>query len=385
MKTLQLKTVLEDALQVGTLVRIKILPMQSGNLKFITVRPLIIKNNMHLSFTYSNETNDIVKNFSPADAWFQIESMISELKQVYVFTTHADFIFSVLKDSILLKQQPPTFTTASDLKHNQKKNYTIAPEATYLKLLKVTGANNQVLSQAYHKYKQINQYINLLQPLFAIYDKTKDVQITDMGCGKGYLTFALYDFLLQTGFKPNVTGIELRKDLVVQCNRIAQECNYQGLKFIHGSIDQATITPNMLIALHACNTATDEAIFMGIKNNCNHIIVAPCCHKQIRQAMHATDSALKYILSYGIYKERMAETITDVLRMLYLNACGYETKAVEFIADIHTPKNVMIIATKKQTSINEAAQKILNIKSMYGIEYHALELMLKKNNLLPIV
>lgn len=384
MNTKPLITILENALQQNVLVRVKILPDRQGNLKYIQIKPTLIKSKLHLSFTYRNATNDVVKNYILAEAFVQKINNIHVYKQVYVFTTQADFIAEITNNEIHIKQQKPTFIKTTDLKHNTPKKYPISEQAPYLRLLQVTGQNNQVLSNAYNKFKQINQYISLLQPLFT-QTGNQPIHIADMGCGKGYLTFALYDYLQGVGYNPHITGIELRDTLVEQCNQYAVQCNYTNLTFKQGSIVNATLTnTQMLIALHACDTATDEALFTGIKNKCQHIVVAPCCHKQIRQNMHQNDAVLKYITSYGIYKERMAETITDVLRMLYLNACGYATKAVEFVSDAHTPKNVMIIASKNIEAKHNVNDLIAETKNMYGISSHALEEMLTANNLLEI-
>jgi hypothetical protein len=198
-----------------------------------------------------------------------------------------------------------------------------------------------------------------------------------MGSGKGYLTFALYDYLTHTLKKDaTITGIEMREDLVNKCNQIATNSHYQNLKFEKGTI-QETVLPavDMLIALHACDTATDDAIFKGIKANAKVIICAPCCHKQIRKQM-APENELKSITKHGILLERQAEIVTDSIRALILEAQGYKTKVFEFIATEHTPKNVLIVGTKTnrtETEKQENLEKIAGLKKLFNIKSHYLE------------
>ena len=201
-----------------------------------------------------------------------------------------------------------------------------------------------------------------------------------MGAGKGYLTFALYDYLTNVLNKPsNIIGVEYRQDLVDLCNKIAQNANFNNLHFEQGTIDNYnTKNIHILIALHACDTATDDAIYKGITNNADLIVVAPCCHKQIRREIEKQKSKneLDFITKYGIFLERQAEMVTDGIRGLILEYFGYSTKIFEFITDLHTPKNIMIVGTKKKNSTEnkqEILQKIKDAKAYFGIVNHHLE------------
>jgi hypothetical protein len=200
-----------------------------------------------------------------------------------------------------------------------------------------------------------------------------------MGSGKGYLTFALYDYLCnKLKLDPNITGIEFRQDMVDLSNQISKIAGFEKLKFEQGTIENAKLSQiDVLIALHACDTATDEAIFKGIISEASLIVCAPCCHKQIRKEMRIT-SEFSEITKHGILEERTAETITDGLRALIMEVFGYKTKVFEFISGEHTPKNVMIIGRKTKASVDKV--KILNeiskIKSMFGIKIHRLETLL---------
>ena len=230
------------------------------------------------------------------------------------------------------------------------------------------------------KFKQINKYVEIFDSLINDVNLPEQISIADMGSGKGYLTFAIYDYLInKTKFIPTVTGIEFRKDLVDSCNIIAKKSSFDKLTFINGSIETTPIDHiDILIALHACDTATDEAIFKGIISKSSLIICAPCCHKQIRKQFKVSNEFSSF-LKHGILEERQAELITDAIRALILEAFGYKTKVFEFISTEHTAKNIMIVGIKTDELQNrdEIFRKINAIKDFYGIKQHHLEKLLK--------
>ncbi|MBL0355368.1 MAG: SAM-dependent methyltransferase [Chitinophagaceae bacterium] len=230
------------------------------------------------------------------------------------------------------------------------------------------------------KYKQINRYVEIIDGIIKDLDFNKSISVVDMGSGKGYLTFALYDYLTSTlQLQAKVSGIELRPDLVNICNQIAAKANFSNLHFEKGSIADAAIQSiDMLIALHACDTATDDAIYKGIQANAKVIICAPCCHKQIRKQMKP-GNVLNSITKHGILLERQAEIVTDSIRALLLEAAGYKTRVFDFIATEHTPKNVMIVGIKNKNTIDkkeEYLEKVKALKALFSIETHYLETLL---------
>ena len=197
---------------------------------------------------------------------------------------------------------------------------------------------------------------------------------------KGYLTFALYDYLTNILQKnASIIGVEFRPDMVELCNEIAQKTGFEKLSFIQGTIeDYDSQETDILIALHACDTATDDAISKGISAQADLIVVAPCCHKQIRREMEKNKAKndLDFLTKYGIFLERQAEMVTDGIRALILEYFGYKTKVFEFISDAHTPKNVLIVGIKGKTNPKKQVEilaKIKGIKEYFGIGYHHLE------------
>ena len=358
------------------------------SLKNCYVKRVQIKQEDKLSFTYRYQTKDIVKNYGIEEGVSIVKDFIEnlEFKHTTLFTLEFDAVFECIdKDKTSFKKNKATQIELPTLEHNVQKNRLIVANGKpYLQQLKITNEKGQVINSSQDKFKQINHYIELLSPLIKNLPKCQTLQVLDMGAGKGYLTFALYDYLTNVlNLNTKVTGIEYRKDLVELCNDIAKKSNFKSLHFQQGTIiDSDTNQANVLIALHACDTATDDAIYKGIISNTDLIVVAPCCHKQIRRELehHKTKNDLDFLLKHGIFLERHAEMLTDGLRSLILEYFGYTTKVFEFISDAHTPKNVMIVAEKKsktESQKQDILNKIKETKTYFGIGSHYLEKLMK--------
>ena len=353
-------------------------------LKNCYAKRIQIKQEDKLSITYRYITKDIVKNYSITEGVSIINGFITQgaFRLATLFSIDSDSVFEYInKDKTNLKKNKATHTQLPSLDHNTQKNrLIIADGKSYLHQLNITDEKGNVTKNAQDKFKQINHYVELLSPLIKNLPKHETLQVVDMGAGKGYLTFALYDYLSNVlKLNAKVTGVEFRKDLVDLCNGIAKKSNFTHLNFAEGSINEYDAkNTNVLIALHACDTATDDAIYKGISENADLIVVAPCCHKQIRKEIekHKTKNELDFLLKHGIFLERQAEMVTDGLRALILEYFGYLTKVFEFVSDVNTPKNVMIVAEKKaKTEIQKQAilAKIKETKTYFGIEFHQLE------------
>ena len=354
--------------------------VRTNELNTVSAKLINIKDELKLSFVYRYPTKDITKNYSFIDASALIVQLLkSDFFQADLFTLEGDWHFTInKKNTSTIRKKAASNTEPPPLSHDKNKHRVISTvNNIYLRELGVTNADWKVKSNMYDKYRQINKYIEIIDGIIKNYTIVSSFNIVDMGAGKGYLTFALYDYFYNILKKtPNIIGIELRKDIVDECNRIAKIASFSNLVFQEGTIKDIELPEmDMLIALHACDTATDDAIFRGIYSNAKIIICAPCCHKQLRKQMNPVDD-LNLISQYGILKERQAEIITDGLRALIMEAYGYRTKVFEFIETEHTPKNV-IIAGVKQKNYNtpnaEIIKQIENIKKIHGVEYHYLE------------
>lgn len=349
-----------------------------SDLKKITIKLSEIKEETKLTFNYTHNTNDKTKNFKIEDGIKEIDKLLeNDFFNADLFTTKETIqLFINKKNNSKIKISEPTFTEVNFNHDKVKKQRISLKNNLYLQELGITTKDFKIKKDMNDKYRQINKYLEIIESLLGPLKNKKDVKIADMGSGKGYLTFALYDFLKNSlNLQAQISGIEFREDLVNKSNALANKIGFSNLNFKKGTIEQTEIGEiDVLIALHACDTATDEAIYKGIKANASLIVVAPCCQKQIRRQFNVNNE-MASIVKHGILKERQAVIITDGLRALFLEAFGYKTKVFEFISDEHTPKNIMIAGTKHNNKVNkdEILEKVKAIKTLFGIEYHYLE------------
>ncbi len=351
---------------------------KNEGLRNVYVRLVTLQNQQKLQFTYRNKTNDVVKNYSLEEAFEEIEILLmNTFRSAVVFTLPDDIqVFISKKKVITLKKVAPSFTNKLPDTHDRPKEKR-AENKDYLFHLGVTDKEGNVIPKMADKYRQINKYLEIIEGLINAVKLPKHIQIVDMGSGKGYLTFALYDYLKNDRNKEvSVTGIELRDGLVTYCNEVAKKCGFEeGLTFENKLIQEYDNKKiDILIALHACDTATDDAIAKGIIANAGLVICAPCCHKQVRQQLKGVKQESP-LLKYGIFKERQFEMITDTIRALILEKHQYATKVFEFISNEHTRKNVMLVGSKtnKKAETKEINAKIKGLKDQYHINYHYLE------------
>ena len=378
---------LSVAYQQETVIRILISKSSKSNdwPEKVNMKIINTQQNKKINVVFEYKTKHITKNFSLEELMTWIgENVGVHYKNAILFTTQEEIRLSYNKKwESRLDVNTAQCTVCADNAHNHEKDRLIDIENNeYLKLLGVLSASGNPLQGMQGKFRQINKYIETIDSLLrhSTLNNSQCINIVDMGSGKGYLTFAIYDFIKNRLKKDcHVSGVEMRADLVQKCNHIAKQCSFDQLVFVQGDIKSFPKEHiDVLIALHACDTATDDAIFQGITNKSEIIITAPCCHKQIRKEMKAQEP-LSYITNHGIFEERQAEMLTDTLRALVLESRGYKTKVFEFIADAHTHKNVMITGVKPPHEKEDVAckKKIAELKKMFGIEYFYLEEILK--------
>jgi SAM-dependent methyltransferase len=377
-------SLLNEGVEENTFVRLTLSKNRDKNstLKKVIIKLAEIKKRLQFSVVYRHNRKDITKNFDLKEGKTIIENLLKESFQIAnLFTINHDFILEVKGESGRIKTQKPTFKTLPNKSHDNSKTIQIT-KTNYLVELGILDKGGRIQKDKGDKYKQIRKFIEIIDGLTqknAQLKSKSQVKIFDMGSGKGYLTFALYDYLTNNAqLKTDITGVEIREDLIAFCNKTAQKVGFDHLSFEKGFISDYDLSnADILIALHACDTATDDAIFKGIQAGAELIICAPCCHKQIRKQMNATPP-LNNITQFGILKERQAEIVTDTIRALLLEESGYKTKVFEFISSEHTGKNVMIVAERKnaQSNSEEYLEKIKDLKAQFGIEFHYLERLL---------
>jgi SAM-dependent methyltransferase len=405
----QLLQYLLDSLEVHAFERLTLSKYQGdiADLEKIMIRPVQIKQQSMLSCVYRYKTKDITKNFSPEQIVLEIQQQLQDgFKHANLKTTHDEYQLMISKkgqaslnhQKINPVAQPATSQTArqspsssqaasisiaAEQQHNRSKQRYVDQAQPFLQALGVTDKAGQIIPAMSRKWKQINKFVEIFSGALqqANIEQQDTINVVDFGSGKGYLTFAVYDYIQQQLHKTaQVTGVELRDELVQFCNQVTTQVNADGMQFYQG--DVRSFQPeavDVMIALHACDVATDYALHTGIRLNASIIMCAPCCHKQIRPQLQMP-KVLKPMLQYGVHLGQEAEMLTDSLRALLLEAHGYDTKVFEFVALEHTSKNKMILAIKKAKSAQKQAeilQQIEEIKQFYGVKEHCLEELLK--------
>lgn len=355
---------------------------EEEHLEKISFRIIEIQQRIMISSVYRYQTQDVTKNYTVDDAIFQIKQLLPHAKQANLWSNKNEWQLKRAKKKVILTQaKTQQGRVLSNTNHDREKQRYIDQQQDYLIDLGVTDQQHKVIPSMAKKWKQINKFIEIFSgALDHINMKDEQLHVVDFGSGKGYLTFAMYNYLNKNGWNPHLTGVELRDNLVNFCQKVADKNAFNSLDFFQG--DVRSYSPehlDVMIALHACDIATDFAIHCGIRLNASMIMCAPCCHKELRPQLRAPE-VLQPMLQYGIHQGQQAEMLTDTIRALLLNAYGYETKVFEFVALEHTSKNKMILAVKKQSDDvvpnQEIIKQIQELKEMYGIQNHSLERLL---------
>lgn len=365
-------------------------------------RVVSLREKLHFSLTLKYTTRDETQNLviDAVEAWLR-EHVGTMFRSGLLGTTTRDWQLVLNKsgDARLVAHKPAE-TTPPSRAHDQKRSGFLDASANdWLIGLGVMGRDGKLRASMADKFRQINRYLEIVSHLArecgwngvasddaaggesraAETSGQATLHFADMGCGKGYLTFGLWHLFAREWKQPvRVTGVESRAELVTTTDQLARQIGADGLRFVRGEINSTAIEPaDGLIALHACNTATDDAIRRGIEWGSKLIIVAPCCHKEVRPQLGKPEP-FAAILQHGLMAERMAEWATDGLRALFLEWAGYRTKIMEFVGSEHTPKNVMIAAVRESEAFSDAGirEKIVALKTFLGIERHALDSLL---------
>ena len=391
----QFLRLLADSLEAGSLAKL-VLAKHVGaeqSLQRIIAKPLLIKGQPSLSLVYRYETRDITRNL-PNE---QVQVLVAELlpasfRNAHLFTSEGEvqLAFSKKGKPMLQRHLAQPAREAAPAGHDREKKRYLQLTRPFLRDLGVTDAQSALIPSMSRKWKQINKFIEVFDHALTSAPLAAEqlLKVADFGSGKGYLTFAMHDYLSNTlGRQAQVTGVELRPDMVELCNAAAARLEHSGLVFECG--DVRSVVPaaiDVMIALHACDIATDYAIHTGIRCNAAIIMCSPCCHKQIRPQLQSP-GLLQPMLQYGLHLGQQAEMLTDSLRALYLEACGYETKVFEFISLEHTNKNKMILAVKRKQPVDATVllEKIAELKRFYGVKEHCLETLLQADGLIAVV
>jgi len=380
---------LGEALRDGSFVKLTLGAHRGRDrsLKQVFARRAQLRQGPRLSFVWRHATRDVTKNFPDDEAIALLADIVGrEFHSAHLFTTRltAQLEFHEGGAARLIESKP-VHAGAPSASHDQSRRRLVDPRSPWLHALGVTSSNGKVAKGMEPKFRQINKFIEVLMHLLAeaygrqhegahdsqsaIRNPQSAIELIDMGCGKGYLTFAVCEWLQQAGWNANIRGVEARAELVELCNRVARENNFTRLHFETGDIASTSVeSADVLIALHACDTATDDAIAKGVAAGSKAIVVSPCCHKELRPRLQPPP-ALAGALRHGILLERQAEFVTDALRAALLEWAGYSTKVFEFVATEHTAKNLMITAVRRAAPVDRAAAQLRarQLAAFYGI------------------
>jgi hypothetical protein len=355
-----------------------------GETQKAVVTLVVIKGEPHLKLVMSFPRKDETKTLPIEAGIALIGSLIGEpFMSATLFTSARDVRLEYSRKAVArLTVGKPTATASPAAPHDRQKAYLVAPDRPYLKALGVADGDGRIKPTMQGKYRQICRFIEIAQDLMSgcDFEASAPITVVDIGSGKGYLTFALYDHITATiGRQCRMTGIELRPDLVALGNGLAQKLHFNGLTFVAeeaGRVSSDTV--DVVIALHACDTATDDAMAFGIQAGARLILSAPCCQHEIAPQIRDTGHGLKGLLKYPLLKQRFADLVTDAARALLLESSGYKVRLIEFVSTEHTAKNILIAAVKSIAPDQSVARQLFeNLKNATGFSTQHLASQLK--------
>lgn len=339
-------------------------PRDREKIQKLKIRPILKKEELRYQAESFVGTKVFHKNIPGNElADFVADAMKNDFKQLEAKTErHSLTVLVSKKGKVTIKEKAAAVssTDAQLLSHNRTKQYILPQDkpVPFLVELGVQTPEGKIVNAKYDKFRQINRYLEFVRDILPAlaYEEGKTLNIIDFGCGKSYLTFALYYYLkVMNKYDIRVTGLDLKKDVIAKCQALADKFGYDGLKFLVGDIGtyEGATEADMVVTLHACDTATDYALAKAVGWNAKVILSVPCCQHELNRQIKCPE--LAPVLKYGIIKERMAALMTDAIRANLLESQGYDTQLLEFIDMENTPKNLLIRAVKKERMRYKAA------------------------------
>ena len=351
-------------------------PKDKDGVKKVKVRP--IQKGESLLFQCEEYKNNQVfhENLDVENSIEKLDNYMEQFKQMQLETKQHRYTVLVSKKgkvTIQKKQQTGTVKEV-ELAHNREKNYILKEgiPVPFLRDLGVMTSEGKIVRTKFDKFRQINRFLEFVEDILPQLDREKEITILDFGCGKSYLTFAMYYYLYELQkYDVRIIGLDLKTDVIRHCNELSEKYGYSKLKFLEGNIADYTGVNevDMVVTLHACDTATDYALDKAVEWNAKVILSVPCCQHELNGQIK--NEILAPILKYGLIKERMAALITDAMRAEYLESQGYDAQILEFIDMEHTPKNILIraVRTGKKKQNREAiksCETFLQVTPMLG-------------------
>ena len=382
-------------IQEDKLIKIVFSDRQSGDFNKVIIKPIILKSTRNIQIESFKDNKAFHKNIdlnNLQELEDGLKEYIDNFKQILLQIEGSDISFIRKKENFSRKEKESNLIKTSN-EHNKKKQYILneGDKIDFLIELGLMSIEGKILKSSYNKFKQINKYLefidDVIEELKAKKLITDHINVLDFGCGKSYLTFALYYYLknYRKDLTFSIVGLDLKKDVIAFCNKLAKKLNYENLEFLNGNIKDYDKSKevDLVFSLHACNNATDYSLEKALSLDAKAILAVPCCHHEFFEKIQKNKNSefyntLKIMADNGVVLDKFATLATDSFRSLSLELCGYKTKMIEFIDMEHTPKNILIKAIKsKSSNLKEKLVEYNKLKEFLGIK-PLLEDLIKK-------
>lgn len=360
----ELKILLQNNLNIEFRTAVLSNPRQKDVAEKIKVRPLLKKDKLIFQIETFRNHQAFHRNAEPEEACVLLVEAMENMRQMQMETR--EFSYTVLvskKGKVTIKKKAAVCAGKEiDLSHNRKKHYILEEgvPVPFLKDLGVMTEEGKVVRSRFDKFRQINRFLEFIEDILPELDRDRELTIVDFGCGKSYLTFAMYYYLHERkGYDIRIIGLDLKREVIAHCSELGRKYGYEKLTFLEGDIANYTGVEqvDMVVTLHACDTATDYALAKAVGWNAKVILSVPCCQHELNGQIES--EVLEPIFKYGLIKERAAALVTDALRAEYLESAGYAAQILEFIDMEHTPKNILIrgVRNGKKGEMREAVRR----------------------------
>jgi len=382
-------------IQDDKLIKIVFSDRKSGDFNKVIIKPIILKSAKNIQIESFKDNKAFHKNIdlnNLQELEDNLKEYIDNFKQILLQIEGSDISFIRKKENFSRKEKESNLIKTSN-EHNKKKQYILneGDKIDFLIELGLMSIEGKILKSSYNKFKQINKYLefidDVIEELKAKKLITDHINVLDFGCGKSYLTFALYYYLknYRKDLTFSIVGLDLKKDVIEFCNKLAKKLNYENLEFLNGNIKDYDKSKevDLVFSLHACNNATDYSLEKALSLDAKAILAVPCCHHEFFEKIQKNKNSefyntLKIMADNGVVLDKFATLATDSFRSLSLELCGYKTKMIEFIDMEHTPKNILIRAIKsKSSNLKEKLIEYNKLKEFLGIK-PLLEDLIKK-------
>ena len=357
-----IKKLLSDILNIEFVQAVLSNPRKKEGILKVKVRPIEKKGNLFFQLESFTKTQAFHENLDPISARDRLLEYMEEFRQMQASTVHMNYTVLVSKKGKVTIQKKASKGSVRpvELSHNRSKKYILEEgiPVPFLQDLGVMTKDGKIVHSRFDKFRQINRFLEFIEDILPKLEKDREITILDFGCGKSYLTFAMYYYLhVLKEYDIRIIGLDLKSDVIHHCNELSRKYGYDKLEFLVGDIAdyEGVREVDMVVTLHACDTATDYALYKAVKWHASVILSVPCCQHELNRKMQC--ETLSGAFQYGLIKERTAALMTDAMRGQLLEMKGYKTQLLEFIDMEHTPKNILIRGVKSKGLLPKAARK----------------------------